>query len=100
MSTGTIRETPDVAAGVCRMIRALGKRVAAGDPNELALLLDLQTEVATALELAVRTQRGNGHSDGDIGRSLGVTRQAVSKRWPGDGRYRGAAGRHRRFSAP
>ncbi len=89
------RSPEDIAAGVARMIRSLGRKIEGGDPTELTLLIDLKAELDSCLTAAVYTQRDHGHTDGDIGAALGVTRQAVTKRWPGDGRYVGAAGRYR-----
>lgn len=77
------------------MIKATGQRIADEDPSELALLIKLQGDIDQALTTAVLGLREHGHTDADIGTALGITRQAVSKRWPGDGRYRGAAGRNR-----
>jgi hypothetical protein len=91
----TLRSTEDVAAGVARMIRSLGRRIEMEDPEALIQLIDLQSELSSCLTSAVYAQREQGHTDGDIASVLGVTRQAVTKRWPGDGRFRGAAGRYR-----
>lgn len=79
------RETSDVAAGARRMIRALGRRLADEDPGQLVELIMLQGEVDNAWRLAVAGQRDRGATDADIGRALGVTRQAVRKRWPAAG---------------
>lgn len=76
------RETRDVTNAIQRLITALGKRVADGDPDELLLLKSLAITLRTAEWEAVAGLRGQGHSDTVIARYLGVTRQAVEQRWP------------------
>jgi hypothetical protein len=76
------RETPDVTEAVERLIRAVGKRVATEDAPDLVLLLALERAVEEAWETAVEGIRSTGTTDREIGRVLGVTRQAVEKRWP------------------
>lgn len=76
------RETRDVTNAVQRLITALGKRVADGDPDELLLLRAVASTVRTAEATAVAGLREQGHSDAVIGTYLGVTRQAVEQRWP------------------
>jgi len=75
------RETADLAAGAARMIRALGVRVASEDA-ELSQFRALAGELERALAHAIAGLRGHGMSDGQIGRELGVTKQAVAKRFP------------------
>lgn len=64
------------------MVDALGRRVAAGDPDGLGLLRLVEMRVEDAFAAAVQGWRASGFTDGEIGRELGVTRQAVQKRWP------------------
>lgn len=78
------RETATVAEGARRFVRAIGKRVADGDPEDLAELLRLQHQLDQAFATAVDGLRARGRSDAEIGRVLGVTRQAVGQRWPRD----------------
>lgn len=78
------RETPDVAAAVVRLVSAIGKRVADGDPEDLAALVAVERAVAEAFTLGVDGLRATGRSDGEIGRVLGVSKQAVAQRWPRD----------------
>lgn len=67
-----------------RMVRAAGRRVADGDPEDLAMLLDVQAELDAAIAAGVRGMRANtGRSWSEIGRALGVTKQAAAKRWGG-----------------
>lgn len=89
------RPTEDVAAGVVRIVLALGKRVGQEDPQSLTLLRDVEAQLQASWSTAIAQLRANGYTDGELAEVLGVSRQAVSKRWPGGGRYRGAAGRYR-----
>jgi hypothetical protein len=77
------------------MIRSLEVAIGDSDPDDLGYLVALQLQLGDALSAAVYRQRDHGISDADIAAALGITRQAVSKRWPGGGRYVGAAGRYR-----
>jgi hypothetical protein len=80
------RETRDVTNAIQRLITALGKRVADGDPDELLLLRALATTLRTAESQAVAGLREQGHSDTVIARYLSVSRQAVEQRWPREAR--------------
>lgn len=77
-----LRDTSDVASGIARLIRALGDRIAMDDPEDLQHLRDLDDALAGAWRTAVAGIRTTGATDADIGRALGVTRQAVEQRWP------------------
>jgi hypothetical protein len=76
-----IRDTSDCAAGVLRQIAAFGKRVGREDPDGLRLLQAIKDGAGAAMAVAVEGLRHN-HTDGQIGQALGITRQAVEKRWP------------------
>lgn len=65
-----------------RMISALGREVAAGDPEDLKRLRALKDHVDLELGKTVRAQREQGFTDVQIGTALGMTRQAVQQRWP------------------
>jgi hypothetical protein len=78
----TTREAPDLAASARRLIAALGRRVADGDPDGLRLLADLRADLGAAEQVAVVGLRAQGHSDADLGRELGISKQAVRQRWP------------------
>lgn len=79
-------ENDEFAAFARRVIRAHGRRVAAGDPDALAALLALAREVHAATGEAVEGLRAAGYSWEDIADRLGVSRQAVQQRWGGEGR--------------
>lgn len=76
------RETPDVAAATARLIRSVGKRVATEDPDGLESLEQLDRAVRDAWSTAVAGLRASGFTDRDLGRQLGMTRQAIEQRWP------------------
>lgn len=73
------REVGDVAAGVARMVRALGRRVGDADPIDLRLLVDLRAAVDDALVAAMLDQRRR-FSLAEIADGLGTTRQNVRQR--------------------
>lgn len=75
------RETPSVVEAVCRLIRAVGRRVAGEDTDGLRLLTALDEALQAAWQDAIAGQRRT-YTDGEIGRAIGTTKQAVSKRWP------------------
>jgi hypothetical protein len=77
-----LRETADVAAGVERLVKSLGRRVAQEDPESLAHLFTLNEALGDAVRLAIEGQRRSGHTDKELGQQLGVSRQAVEQRWP------------------
>jgi DNA-binding NarL/FixJ family response regulator len=84
------RETDDVAEAVVRLVAAVGKRISTEDPDALVYLETIETALKDAFQVAVLGLREHGFSDADIGRELGVTRQAVAQRWPHvDGRKGG-----------
>jgi hypothetical protein len=80
------RETSDLAAAAGRLVDRVGDRLAWEDAEDLRLLLDLEARLANAFVVAVAGMRRVGISDREIGRALGITRQAVEQRWPRSGR--------------
>lgn len=74
-------ETPDYVAFARRIIRAAGRRVAAGDDWELAEILSLRDEVEDAIAAGVAGLRAQGHSWAYIADGLGVTRQTAYERY-------------------
>lgn len=75
------RETSSVVDAVCRLIRAVGRRIADEDTDGLELLTALDEALQAAWRDAIGGQRRT-YTDGEIGRAVGITKQAVSKRWP------------------
>ena len=64
-----------------RILRAAGRRVAAGDVDALPELAALSAELDAAICDAVAGLRAAGYSWGEIAARLGVTRQAAQQRW-------------------
>jgi hypothetical protein len=63
-----------------RVLRAAGRRVAAGDVDALPAL---SAELGTAITHAVTELRAAGYRWAEIAVRLGVTRQAAHQRWAG-----------------
>jgi hypothetical protein len=76
------RSDEDVVEAVGRLVRAVGRRAAGGDPDSAVWLTYLRGELDGAFASAVAGWRRSGFSDGQIGRELGVSKQAVAQRWP------------------
>lgn len=74
-----VTENSDYADWTARQITRLGIRAA--DPGDLADIASLANRVREALTTAVGRCRAQGFSDADIGTALGITRQAVWKRF-------------------
>lgn len=64
-----------------RILRALSRRMAVSDPEDLAELLELQEDLDDAITRAVAGLRATGFSWAEIARATGTTRQAVHARW-------------------
>lgn len=78
-------ETSDYAAMLGRMVRSYGKRIAEGDPHDLAAAVDLARQLDDAIGNAVAVmRRDSGFSWAELAAELGVTRQAAQQRY---GRY-------------
>lgn len=95
MATSTARTVEDRMAGITRQIRALSRSLAEWDPDHMVQLSAMEVAIEEVRRQVVYGLREHGTTDGQIGEVLGITQQAVSKRWPGGGRYVGAAGRYR-----
>ncbi len=73
--------SPDYAAWVSGLITRMGTR-AIGDLEAVEQLAGLTGVINDALEVAVKGTRAQGYSDAHIGDALGITKQAVQKRFP------------------
>jgi DNA invertase Pin-like site-specific DNA recombinase len=73
----------DYAAFARRILRAMSRRVGAGDIAALPELLALADELDAAIAEAVRQLRSDPfcYSWAQIARELGVSRQAAQRRW-------------------
>ncbi|HEY0699064.1 MAG TPA: hypothetical protein VGD43_14790 [Micromonospora sp.] len=76
-------ENDEFAAFTRRIIRAHGRRVATGDVEALADLVNLSATIDQAIAEAVTGLRAFGYSWAEIGARLGITRQAAQQRWGG-----------------
>ncbi len=74
-------ENAEFTAFGSRVLRAAGRRVAAGDVDALPALAALSAEVDAAISAAVIGLRVAGYSWNEIATRLGVTRQAAHQRW-------------------
>lgn len=79
-----MKSDEEMTAGIVRMTRALGRRCAEGDPDSAVYLRLVGEQLERSTAEAVAGWRALGFSDAQIGRELGVTKQAVQKRWPRD----------------
>jgi hypothetical protein len=70
----------DFVAFSRRILRALARRMAVSDPEDLTELLALRDDLDTAIDQAVAGLRASGYSWADIARGTGTTRQAAFAR--------------------
>ncbi|PWU55785.1 hypothetical protein DLE60_27395 [Micromonospora globispora] len=77
-------ENDEFAAFARRIIRAHGRRVAAGDVEAHRDLVALSTNLDQAIGEAVIGLRAFGYSWAEIGARLGISRQAAQQRWGGE----------------
>jgi hypothetical protein len=77
-------ENDEYAAFLRRAIRAFGRRIGQGDIDALADAAFLSAQLDATIKAAITGLRARGYSWADIGRQLGVTRQAAQQRWGGD----------------
>lgn len=75
-------ESDEYGAFVGRILRAYTRRVSDRDIEGLARLAELRDDVDVAILQAVAALHATGHySWADIGRTLGITRQAAQQRY-------------------
>ncbi|WP_435151034.1 hypothetical protein [Micromonospora aurantiaca (nom. illeg.)] len=74
-------ENDAFAAFARRIIRAHGRRVAAGDVEALRHLVALSANLDEAIGEAVVGLRAFGYSWAEIGTRLGISKQAAQQRW-------------------
>lgn len=75
-------EVPAYAGMVRRVTTALGRRVASGDLGGLAELVALSEHLDTVIINTIAKLRiEHGYSWAEIGRELGVSKQAAQQRW-------------------
>jgi hypothetical protein len=76
-----VTENSEYAAFARRILRSYGRRIATGDVESLAHLIDLANDINDAIQQAVNGLRAAGYSWTEIAARLGVTRQAAQQRW-------------------
>lgn len=81
MTRRRVIEPSDYVSMLRRMIGAAGVRVGHGDPEDVALLLELHADLALAVQAAIDRQRETGITWESIGEAVGTTRQAAIMRW-------------------
>jgi hypothetical protein len=84
LTTGRRRDVVEndaYAAFATRIVRAYGRRVAAGDIEALADMVRLAGDLETHIRQAVIGLRDFGYSWAEIAARLGITRQAAQQRW-------------------
>lgn len=83
LTEGKKTETPEYVKMLQRMLRAYARRVTedCGDIEALAGLVDLSAELEITMARAIAGLVASGHSWAEIGRVLGVTRQAAQQRY-------------------
>lgn len=75
-------ETTEYAAMMQRMMRSYGRRIADGDPSDLADAVKLQRQLDGIIREAVAAMREqSGFSWQQLADELGVTRQAAQQRY-------------------
>lgn len=74
-------EAPDMAGFLKRVSKALVRRAAEGDLETLSAIRQVQDDMAVALEAAAQAAHAAGYSWTEIGRELGMTRQAARQRF-------------------
>lgn len=77
------REALEMGAFMRRTARAMTRRAAAGEVDALTELVRLRAEVDQQIEASGRALVAFGYSLGEIGRELGITRQAAHQRFGG-----------------
>lgn len=77
-------ENKEYDAFVRRIVRAYAKRVAQGDIAAFADMVALADLLNRHTREAVTGLRHHGYSWADIGRPVGLTKQAAQQRWGGD----------------
>jgi len=74
-------ENAELTAFSRRILRAAGRRIAAGDVDALPDLAALSAELDAAIGDAVTGLRAGGYSWAEIASRLSITRQAAHQRW-------------------
>jgi hypothetical protein len=76
-----ITENDEYMGSLQRILRAYGRRVAAGDIDALAGLAAMAGQLDGAMQHGINGLRDAGYSWAEIGTQLGITRQGAQQRW-------------------
>ena len=79
--TGRKRENKEFAGFARRIIRAYGRRIAAGDVEALPELAELSRNLDDVMGQAVAGLKAQGYSWAEVADRLGITRQAAQQRF-------------------
>lgn len=71
-----------------RILRALARRIGDADPEDLAEMVKLRSEIDDVIEAAVASQRSRETSWHAIGRALGITAAQALERYDPEARER------------
>ncbi len=74
-------ENDEYTAFVRRVIRAYSRRVAAGDVDAIAAMIQTAVDLDAAIHQAVLGLHRSGYSWAEIGMRLCISRQAAQQRW-------------------
>ena len=76
-------EAPEMGAMLGRMMRAMARRAAEGDTEVLSVLVEVEKALGEAKAEAARGAHTFGYSWTEVGRELGITRQAARQMYGG-----------------
>jgi hypothetical protein len=80
-SRSAMTEADKFGAFARRIMRAYGRRVADRDIEGLKGLADLQAELNVQIRDTAKALQAQGYSWAEIGRTLGITKQAAQQRF-------------------
>src|ERR1044072_8353422 len=76
------RSDEEIYGMVRRAMRALGGRLSQAGPDSWEFIQAMRAELRVLEARVVQGWRDSGWTDREIGEHIGVTQQAVQKRWP------------------
>jgi hypothetical protein len=74
--------TKEFAGMISRTSKAMALRLADEDSTQASYIRQMEDAIDHVWRVAVDGWRAAGESDGQIGAALGISSQAVNKRWP------------------
>ena len=76
-----VKDNSEYAKMMRRLLRAYSRRLEIADPDELAVLIDLQADLAQVIKTAAQGMNAAGLSWAEIAEPLGISRQAAFQKW-------------------